>query len=108
MDGLIHDVRLALRGFWKTPVFTAGAVLTLTLAIGANTAIFSLLNALVLRDLPVREPSSLVSLARVTPASADGAFSLPMFQAIAERQHSLSALVGWTSNSVINIEIDDV
>jgi predicted permease len=108
MRELIQDVRLAIRTLWKTPVFTAGAILTLTLAIGANTAIFSILNALVLRDLPVREPSSLVSLARATPATADGAFSLPMFRAIAERQQSLSALIGWTSNSIVNIEIDDV
>ena len=108
MNELIQDVQLAVRSFWKAPVFTIGAILTLTLAIGANTAIFSLLNALVLRDLPVREPSSLVSLTRVTPATADGAFSLPMFRAVAERQQSLSALIGWTSSSVINIEIDDV
>ena len=108
MGELIQDVQLAIRSFWKAPVFTIGAILTLTLAIGANTAIFSILNALVLRDLPVREPSSLVSLARVTPATADGAFSLPMFRAVAERQQSLSALIGWTSNSVINVEIDDV
>ena len=108
MGELIQDVQLAIRGFWRAPVFTIGAILTLTLAIGANTAIFSLLNALVLRDLPVREPSSLVSLARATPTTADGAFSLPMFRAVAERQQSLSALIGWTSNSVINVEIDDV
>ena len=108
MGELIQDVQLAVRGFWRAPVFTIGAILTLTLAIGANTAIFSLLNALVLRDLPVREPSSLVSLARATPTTADGAFSLPMFRAVAERQQSLSALIGWTSNSVINVEIDDV
>ena len=77
MSDLIQDVQLAVHGFWKAPVFTIGAVLTLTLAIGANTAIFSLLNALVLRDLPVREPSSLVSLTRATPTTAEGAFSLP-------------------------------
>ena len=108
MGELVQDARLALRTFRKTPVFTLGALVTLALAIGANTAIFSILNALVLRDLPVREPSSLISLARVTAATADGAFSLPMFRAIGERQHSLSALVGWTSNSVINLEIDDL
>ncbi len=108
MGELIQDMRLAMRSFRKTPVFTFGAILTLTLAIGANTAIFSILNALVLRDLPVREPSSLISLARVTSATADGAFSLPMYRAIAERQQSLSALIGWTSNSIINIEVDDV
>jgi putative ABC transport system permease protein len=108
MGGLIQDVRLAMRTFGKAPVFTMGAILTLMLAIGANTAIFSILNALVLRDLPVREPSSLISITRVTPATADAAFSLPMFRAIAERQQSLSALIGWTSNTVINIETDDV
>jgi predicted permease len=108
MGELVQDVQQAVRGFWKTPVFAIAAILTLTLAIGANTAIFSLLNALVLRDLPVREPSSLVSLARATSATADGAFSLPLFRAVAERQQSLSALIGWTSNSVINVEIDGV
>ena len=108
MNGLIQDMRLAIRSFGNAPGFTIGALLTLMLAIGANTAIFSILNALVLRDLPVREPSSLVSLARVTSATADGAFSLPMYRAIAERQQSLSALIGWTSTSIINIEIDDV
>jgi predicted permease len=107
MNELVQDVRLAIRSFWKAPVFTLGAIVTLTLAIGANTAIFSLLNALVLRDLPVHEPSSLVSLARATRTTADGAFSLPMFRMLAERQQSLSALVGWTSNTVINVEIDD-
>jgi putative ABC transport system permease protein len=108
MGGLIQDVRLAMRSFRKAPAFTMGAILTLMLAIGANTAIFSILNALVLRDLPVREPSSLISITRVTPATAYAGFSLPMFRAIAERQQSLSALIGWTSNSIINIEIDDV
>ena len=73
MGELIQDVQLAVRlASRRAPVFTIGAILTLTLAIGANTAIFSLLNALVLRDLPVREPSSLVSLARATPTTADG------------------------------------
>src|SRR3954463_11525885 len=105
MGEITQDVRLAMRTFWKTPAFTVVAILTLTLAIGANTAIFSILNALLLRDLPVREPSTLVSLARVTPATADGAFSLPMFRGIAERQQSLSTLIGWTSTSIINIEI---
>jgi predicted permease len=108
MGELIQDVRLAIRTFWKTPAFAAVAILTLTLAIGANTAIFSILNALVLRDLPVREPSSLVSLTRATPVTTDGAFSLPMFRAILQRQQSLSALVGWTSYSIINVEINDV
>jgi len=59
---VLDDVRYALRGFRKTPAFTAVALLTLTLAIGANTALFSLLNALALRDL-LREIGIRIALA---------------------------------------------
>ena len=54
------NVRLALRGFVKAPVFTAVAVLSLALAIGANTALFGLLDQILLRMLPVERPQELV------------------------------------------------
>ncbi len=60
LQGLGQDVRLAIRTLRATPVVTAVAVLSLALGIGANTAIFSLVNGLVLRTLPVREPNRLV------------------------------------------------
>src|ERR1044071_3988819 len=59
---MLQDIRYALRVLAKSPAFAAVAVLSLALGIGANTAIFSLLNALILRAIPVHDPSSLVSV----------------------------------------------
>jgi len=62
MDGLFRDLRFALRGLLRTPGFTVAAVLALALGIGATTAIFSVVHAVLLRSLGWGEESRLISI----------------------------------------------
>jgi predicted permease len=104
---MFHDLRHAVRGLRKTPIFTAVAIGSLTLAIGANTAIFSLLNALLLRELPVRHPRSLVQIATRAPESTfEGGLTYSMFGDVSGRTDLFSGVIGWRGTSTFNVVTD--
>ncbi|MCI0533974.1 MAG: ABC transporter permease [Verrucomicrobiales bacterium] len=92
IENLGQDIRFGARQLLKNPGFTAVAVLTLALGIGANTAIFTVMNTLMLRSLPVKDPHELVTLAVVTPASASHNFSYPFYEQLRDGNRNLSGL----------------
>jgi predicted permease len=114
LNDLFADLRFAVRSFRRTPVFTAVAILSLALGIGANTAIFTLVNQLILRLLPVRDPEQIVLLAgkgrHYGGNNGRNALAYPMYQDIRDRnevfsgtmcRYGLSLVLGVTSHSEI-------
>ena len=99
LDSLMQDVRYAVRTLRRSPGFTVVAVLSLALGIGANTAIFSLLDAVLLRSLPVNRPEELFVLS--------GGYSYPAYQTIRERNQFLGQLFATNGVGAWNVTIDD-
>ena len=82
IEDLLRDVRYGFRMLTRTPVFTVVALLSLTLGIGANTAIFSLVDAVLLENLPVRDPARLVLMSERVADRNSFSLSMPAFQAL--------------------------
>jgi predicted permease len=104
MTGLAQDVRYALRQLHKSPAFTTVTVLTLALGIGANTAIFSVVNGVLLNPLPFHDASRIVSMFQDNPNFFKGSISYPnfldwrrdnrSFEAMAAYRHTDGAITG--------------
>jgi predicted permease len=105
LDGLLQDARYALRNLRKSPAFALVAVASLSLGIGANTAVFSLMNVLLIRPLPVPRPGE---LALVNVDSRMYSFSHPLFLDIERRNSVFSGTFAYTTRSVQLQESEDM
>jgi predicted permease len=91
-ERLLQDLRYGLRMLAKSPGFTAVAILTLALGIGANTALFSVVNGVLLNPLPYANPEQLVWLAESKPNFATGSISFPNFLDWQKNNHTFSSM----------------
>jgi predicted permease len=100
MEGILQDLRYGVRVLIKSPGFTAIAVLTLALGVGANTAIFSVVNAVLLRPLPYPEPQQLVWIWETHPNVKEETASLPNFTDWKNQGQSFAGMAGFVSASL--------
>ena len=97
---MFQEIRQAFRLLTRNPGFTAIAVFSLALGIGANSAIFSLADAVLLRPLPVKDAGSVVTISSITPEETQGALSYPDFRDLRTKAQSFDSMVAFESTSV--------
>ena len=112
-ESVMQDVRYAARGLARRPAFTAVAVLTLAIGVGATTAIFSAVNVLILRPLPYARPDELMRVSSVLPA--EGArptltlgFAYPTYTAFRTAQRSFSDFAAYAPGPQLTLTSGDV
>jgi putative ABC transport system permease protein len=107
LEGIEQDMRLALRSLRGTPIVTTVAVVSLALGIGANTAMFSLVNSLLLRTLPVRQPERLVIVRSHEPEGYPE-WSYPFWNEIRQRPQLVDAVAAWSPTARANFTVEGV
>ena len=96
---LLRDLRFGLRTLAKTPVFTGAVVFTLALGIGANTAVFTVANALLLRPFPFRDPEQIVSIISKDGTKENGG-TLLRYELVRDYNRSFQSVAVWTSDNL--------
>jgi len=100
MDELQVDLRLTFRALRRNPGFAAIAILSLALGIGANTAIFGLVDAVMLRILPVRDPGRLVFVQNVGTQGPNGGPPYPCFELLRDKAKSFEAMAAFSASNM--------
>lgn len=100
LDSLAGDVRYALRALGRSPVFTVVAVASLALGIGANTAIYTLLDAVVIAPLPVPHPDQLVQVTLTDGDDPQTYFTNPLWEQLRDRQHALTSVAAFSETDI--------
>ena len=95
VESIFADIRYSFRALRGQPAFVAVAVLSLALAIGANSAIFSFADALLLRPLPVNNPATLLDVSSTTPDDPLDGMSFPDYRDLREKSRSFSGLAAY-------------
>src|SRR6187397_1934301 len=98
MDALRQDVKYSLRSLARQPGFVAVAILSLALGIGVNTAIFSVLNALLLRPLPLRDLDRAVIVYHSSPGRADQGTSFRAFETYRDRTETFEDVMAFSAS----------
>ena len=113
MTGLLQDFRYGIRQLRKSPGFTVVAVITLALGIGANTAIFTVVNGLLLKMLPVKDPQQLVVVGDPTRADSRSSgtprtdvFSYPLYKELRDRNAVFTGLCAGATDHRIEVDAD--
>lgn len=107
MRTLLQDLQYAARMLWKNPVMTFVAIIALGLGVGANTAIFSVVNAVILRPLPYEDPDRLVRLSEHSPQVPQMSISYPNFLDWREQNQVFSGLAATQFRSLNLIGVDE-
>ena len=111
LDSIVRDLRYALRSLAHSPAFALTAILTLALGIGANTAVFSVMNAVLLRSLPVADPTRLAYLRTSNVPHGTGTissretFSYPIYQTLRDKHRGFSDVIAYVPLSISKVAV---